>query len=326
MIRLLAAIILSVGCTALAQTQQKACNIPIDVITPNGDVVRGLAAEDFLGQVQRSAVKLKSLTFDDEPRRVLFIVDLSKKLSAESRKGQSELVNDIMAGSNANSSFALLTARGPNREVKFTFDHAEIVSALGEQGGSRGKEQGVLDAVLEGVSWFGEAHPGDAIVVLAADTEGNHKANAKSVAKALEDHHIRLFGLAFGPVSAHNEMVGAQTTTYGGLATTTPQVGEVLYDSGDADFFPLTTNSGGLVLVVMNVDERHTWSMSDPKLVQSIRQKGRLIANVISAFYRADIQAPQLSRPENLKIDVKPSVRQSVPRMFVMYPTKLGPC
>ena len=50
------------------------------------------------------------------------------------------------------------------------------------------------------VDIFGESKPGDAMIVMAYDLEGNHGANAKKVAKALEDHHVRMFGLALGLV------------------------------------------------------------------------------------------------------------------------------
>lgn len=87
------------------------------------------------------------------------------------------------------------------------------------------------------------------------------RANAKMVAKALEDSHIRMFGLALGPVETKSKVTrGTMTsTTSQGPARTEPLVGEFVYNTGDENFFPLTANSGGLVLSVMNADPRRTW-------------------------------------------------------------------
>ena len=76
-----------------------------------------------------------------------------------------------------------------------------------------------MDAILQAVDMFGESKQGDAIIVMAYDLEGNHGANAKKVAKALEDHHVRLFGLALGPVGTKNVATSGQSTTAWGLAT-----------------------------------------------------------------------------------------------------------
>jgi hypothetical protein len=75
----------------------------------------------------------------------------------------------------------------------------------GDSGPDNGKEKEL--GVMAGMEWFGAPQLGDSIVVMAADMEGNHKTNAKLVARALEEKHIRMFGLALGRqfFSAHSE-------------------------------------------------------------------------------------------------------------------------
>src|SRR6478735_1721727 len=63
----------------------KATDIPVGVISVNGSAFRGLAAEDFVGHVQKRPVAVKNVAFDDGPRRVLIVADVNKKLSADSR-------------------------------------------------------------------------------------------------------------------------------------------------------------------------------------------------------------------------------------------------
>ena len=314
----------------LGISQQSACkaaDVPVGVIGVTGDVYRGLAAEDFVGRIQKKPVTVKAVTYDDGPRRVLLVVDVNKKLSVDSRKAEDEMIKTLLTSARAGDTFAIMPARGPGQDVKFTDDHAAIRQALGQPGeGKRGKEQGVLDTVLVGIEWFGQPQPGDAIVVIAADMEGNRKANAKMVAKALQDSHIRMFGLALGPVETKNKVASNFTNTQYGLARSEAVVGEIVYNNGDEHFYPLTTNSGGLVLSVMNADPRRSYSMSDVRLVQSVRQKAHSVSNMISAYYKMQVEPPRSARPEDWSLTINEEIQKHAQPMFVLYPHELGPC
>jgi hypothetical protein len=318
--------------SSIGLAQQPACkasDVPVGVISVSGNVFRGLAAEDFTGRIQKKPVTVKALAYDDGPRRVLIVVDLSKKLSADSRKAEDEMIKILLANARPHDTFAIMPARGPGQDVKFTEDRSAISQALGQPGdGRRGKEPGVLDTVMVGIEWFGTPQPGDAIVVIASELEGNHKANAKMVAKALHDNNIRLFGLALGPVETKNSVAShfMTSTTSQGLAEAQPLVGAIVYETGDEHFFPLTTNSGGLVLSVMNADPRRTYSMADPRLAESVRQKARSVSNMIAAYYRLQIEPPAIARPMDWDLTISEEIQKHSTPMFVLYPHELGPC
>ena len=329
--RILSALGIVVFFSSLVPAQQSACkaDIPVGVIGINGDTFRGLAAEDFVGQIQKKPVAVKSVAFDDGPRRVLIVADVSKKLSADSRKAEDEMIKTLLGSARPGDTFAIMPAHGPGQDVKFTEDRTAIHEALSQPGeGKRGKDPGVLDTVMVGIEWFGQPQPGDSIVVIAADMQGSRKANPKMVAKALHDNHIRLFGLALGPVQTKSTVAGGFTTSASsqGLAQSEPLVGELVYETGDENFFPLTTNSGGLVLSAMNGDGRRTYSMADPKLVQSVRQKAHSVASMISAYYRMQVEPPPLGRPEDWSLTINQEIQKHARPMFVLYPHELGPC
>jgi hypothetical protein len=311
-----------------AQQACKAIEVPVGVISASGETFRGLSAADFAGRASKGSVAVRSIVFDDGPRRVLFVVDTSKKLSANTRKAEIELIDTLTAASRPEDSLALITARGPGGEVKFGENRSGLAQALSQSGSGHGKDWGVLDAVLEGIDWFSEPRPGDAIVVIAADLDGNHKASPKTVAKALGDHHIRMFGLALGLVTTKSTVATrtVTSTVSQGLAQTTPLTGAVMLATGDENFFPLTANSGGLLLSVVNGDPGRSYNMDDPKLRQQVKQKGQAVLNMISSFYRAQIEPPQLSHPEDWTLDVTENIRKHEPAMWVLYPRELGPC
>src|ERR1051325_108087 len=328
--RFLTLLIILLVATSGSGVGQQACKtieLPVGVISVTGDVFRGLAPEDFDAHIQKKPVGLKSLTYDDGPRRILIVVDTNRKLSADTHKAEGIMVETLLAGARPKDTFALLRARGPGREVDFTDDRRAITEAM-SAAGKEGKEPGVLDTVMAGIEHFGVPQSGDAIVVIAADLEGNHKTNAKTVAKALEEHRIRLFGLALGPVMTRNSVAGGSmtSTTSQGLAWTTPLVGDVVYNTGDEHFFPLTVNSGGLVLGAMNGDSRRSYNMGDPRLVQDIQQKARSVSKMIGAFYRMQVEPPPLSHAQDWSQDVTHSIRKHSQQMFVLYPRALGPC
>jgi hypothetical protein len=318
--------------SSFSLAQQAACKtveVPISVISMSGDIFRGLAAEDFIGRVQKKPVAIKALTYDDGPRRVLLVVDTNKKLSSDSRKAEAEMVQVLLASARPEDTFAIMFARGPGVDVKFTADRSVITQALNQSGDAKhGKEPGVLDTVMTAIESFGAAQAGDAIVVIASDLQGNHKTTAKQVARAMEGSHIRMFGLALGPVQTRNSVAGGSmtSTTSQGLAWTTPLVGDVVYNTGDEYFFPLTANSGGLVLGAMNMDSRRNYSIADPRVLQEVRQKARSVSKMISAYYRMQIEPPQLAHPEGWSLEMNEEIRKHSQPMFVLYPRELGPC
>lgn len=310
---------------AIAQNEPcKSIEVPVGIVNGNGESFHGLSSADFSVHVGKNPVELKSMTFDNSARRIILVVDASKKLSAETLKAERFLVKTLVNGARPQDSFAMITARGPQHVVKFGEDKSAFFDALPAEGESRhGKEQGVLDAVMQAITLFGDPKPGDSIVVIAADLGSNRATNARQVARALEQHRIRMFGLAMGLVSTKNMALSGQTTTAWGLAEAQTAVGDFIYETGDTDFYPLTTNSGGLVLSVMNYDPRMTYNMMDPKFTTRMKQQSLVVYNVIAGYYRVEVAT---NRSGDWSFEPQPDVRKAAPNMFFLYPHQLPGC
>lgn len=310
---------------AVAQNELcKSVEVPVGIVNGSGESFHGLSSADFSVRAGKTPVELKSMTFDSGPRRIILVVDTSKKLSAETLKAERSIVETLVNGARPQDSVAMVTGRGPQHIVKFGEEKSAFVEALPAEDESRhGKEQGVLDAVMQAIPLFGDSKPGDSIVVIAADLGGNRGTNARQVASVLEQHHIRMFGLALGLVSTKNMALSGQTTTAWGLAEAQTAVGDVIYETGDTDFYPLTRNSGGLVLSVMNYDPRLTYSMRDPKFQARIKQQSLVIYNVIAGYYRVELATTHTG---DWSFDPQPEVRKAAPNMFLLYPHQLPAC
>jgi hypothetical protein len=317
----------------VAAAQQDACKafeIPVGVINFGGESFRGLVPQDFLAHAQKGPVAIKSVAYDDGPRRILLVVDTSKKLSPNLRKAELELVKTLAASARPEDTLGLLTARGPGATVKFGDPRVNLLDAISQENNSKeGKDRGVLDAVLEGAEWFSPSRPGDAIVVIARDTEGNHKANAKSVAKALADHHVRMFGLALGPIQTRNSTTSTfqTSTTSQGLAIAKPSTGDLLYNTGDEDFYPLTMNSGGLAMLVVDPDSKQfSDKMDDPQVQQRVRLRAQAVANAVDSFYRMVVEPQQSVHGEWWDLELTQGIQRNSPKMWLLFPHSLGPC
>ncbi len=308
--------------------QQGSCTteLPVGIDTASGESYKGISAEDFIAHSSKGKVTIKSLTYDDGPRRVVLVVDGNKKLSPDTRKAQSDLVRTILSAARPEDSFALVVARGADRIVKFGEDKSAYADALPREGDPRsGKALGVLDAVMAGLKLLGEHKPGDTILVIASDLEGNRSANPNTVAKALQEQQTRMFGLALGPVSRSNVTAGGQAMTAWGLATVTPGIGAIHYEPGDENFLPMTVNSGGAVLSAINGDARHDYSMKDARVEQQVKQSAQVVWNMIASFYRVEISRSE-NRTEDWTLQPDENLRKSAPRMVILYPHQLGPC
>jgi hypothetical protein len=145
------------------------------------------------------------------------------------------------------------------------------------------------------------------------------------VAKQLEQHQVRMFGVALGPVSRGNIAAGGQATTAWGLATVTPGIGDFVYQTGDENFLPMTRDSGGAVLSAINGDPQETYRMNDPKMQEHVKHVASVVLNMVTGFYRAAITRSQ-PHPEEWTFEPGESLHKTAPRMVLLYPRQLGPC
>lgn len=314
--------------TGAAAAQGAACKaneFPVGIINVKGEPFRGLNPSSFSAHLGRNHLAVKSMTFDDGPRRIALVVDASKKLNEDTRKAERLLVQTLL-GARKEDSYALVVARGPEHTVKFGEDRKSILEAIPQEPpAGKAQNPGVLDAVAQALQMFGTPEPGDAVVVIAQDLEGNKTTSPRKIAKELHDHHVRMFGLALGPVSAKNIVAGGQTMTPYGLSTSSV-AGELVYDTGDQDYYPLTHDSGGIVLSAINGSLQRTYTMKDAKLQQELAYKSQVVSNMIDSYYRFELDPIKPAKAEDLIVLPSDSLQKEFPQMFLLYPHQIGPC
>jgi hypothetical protein len=310
--------------SAAALAQEAGCpatELGMNVVLPNGKTIEGLKLENLTGQTKHDRVAIDLLTFDTSPRRILMVLDMGRDLKADVRRAQIEIAAYLVTAGRPTDSMALLTARGALKKVRFGESHEAVLSALAELRDRKAApftENGILDAVMEGVGWFQNTAPGDAIIVMASEIEENKSTRYSQAAKALEKKKIRLFSVALGPMMAG--------TFFGPLNAFAPHNEGWAFAANTENLSSLTWNSGGYMLFEDTQDPWKEYKLTDAHLQELLEEAARMYV-AIATFYRVSVHTPSgLKRREGWKLDLKEEIRKKVPHAYVVYPRLLEPC
>jgi hypothetical protein len=171
---------------------------------------------------------------------------------------------------------------------------------------------------LEGITWFENPAPGDAIVLMASEIEKNRSANYAQVASALASKRIRLFSFALGPILAG--------TYFSPVNPFAPHNEGWAFVGDEENLSALSWNSGGYMLFEQTRDLWKEYKLSDAHLQELLDEAARMYT-AIAAFYRVRVRVPPgLKRRESWKLDLTDDIRTRVPYAYVVYPRLLEPC
>lgn len=315
------ALLFASGEAAAQQAGCPATEFGMNVVLPNGKTVQGLTLQNLVARTKHDTVGLDSLTFDTSPRRILLVMDMGRDLAADARRAQLEIASYLVNGGRDADSFGLLTARGPLRKVRFEAGHDAVSTAITELHDKRAgpsTDNGILDAVWEGISWFQNPAQGDAIIVMASQIEKNKSASYAQVANALASKRIRLFSIALGPILAG--------TYFAPLNSFAPHNEGWAFAANQENLSALTWNSGGYMLFEETQDPWKEYKLSDAHLQELLEEAARMYV-AIATFYRVSIRVPSsLKRRESWKLDLTDNIRKKVPHANMVYPRFLEPC
>jgi len=170
----LASLILSQPALAANNPKDASCTIslPANVVVPDGRLIRDLNASQFVAQAKHESPKVLAATEDSGPRRILLIIETGRHVPERVRTAEYSVVADLLSEARPEDSFGLLTARGPEKEVRFGQPRNAILAAVKEletNTDSKGASNGVLDVLMTAAGWFDQPRPGDAILLMSMD-------------------------------------------------------------------------------------------------------------------------------------------------------------
>jgi hypothetical protein len=313
----------------------KACTVdlPVALIDNKGTLLEGLTAQDLTVRQSKQTLAIESIKYDSSPRRVLLLLDTSSRIPLDARKAELAVTKYLLGRARAQDSFALLTARGPLRQVRFEDGKELLLKAVQELAADPRepvKGENILDTMVTGITWFGAPRPGDAILILAdhleelneptqysgrtitgaGPTQGvvtdrgpsfekQSKVKFSAVTKMLGEHQIRIFGLQMGALKA------------------TPVASRL--DLNDENLFGITLASGGYS-VFDPVDSFGSYVLTESRL-QTVQNMVWQLYGSISQFYIVRVQSHSPHSPWKLELakDLRSNTR-------ALYPLQFNPC
>lgn len=295
--------------------QEPRCTLEISAIValPDATLVQGLGSEGFVAREKSGSSKIAAVISDRAPRHILFVVETGRRVPPTVRKVEGEILTEILKRARPEDSFALLTAYGPRREVRFGANNVTLASAIDEIAiGSSGKNEGtgVLDAIFEGINWFQPRSTGDTVLVLTLGIESKHQISFAKVRDGLAKEGIHVFGFQLGPFFGGSYNAYLSTGPFGRLSLTG------WFDPNRENLFTLSRYTGGFVaLENAEGDPQKEYQLTDQRL-QAIRHAAQQEYKAIVEFYKIQIEGS----PKDLEIDLAASVRRELPKAEVIYP------
>lgn len=292
------------------------------MVDHRGNLLSGATAKDFTIQVRKQTLPIESLTYETGPRRILFIADTGRHLPGEVRKMEYALMTHLLTTARTGDTFALLTARGALRQVRFDAGKDAVSKAVQDlsMDAKEGTKAGaMLDTIAEGLSWFGAAKPGDAILLMtdqlvpyesgaqfrgghAFDIRGlneNSKITFKALTQSLAAHQVRAFGVQFSGI-----MHDAYT-----------------YQATDENLLGLCLGSGGYVIVDA-MAPFGGYQLTSAR-IDDLQKKVYQLSGAIAEFYVVQVKPPAGAEKQQWKIELASDLRQNT---FALYPRWFGAC
>ena len=319
----------------LITAQEKTCpvDLPVGLIDNKGTLLEGLSPQDLTIRQNKQSLVIESVKYDSAPRRILLLLDTSARLSVDARKAEVALAQYLLSRARATDSFALLTARGPLRQVHFEEGKESVLQALQEL--SPGpkeaiKGENILDSMVQGITWFGSPRPGDAILIMADHLEESNepiqfvgrtvsgtgpmqgvvtdrgpsfekqsKIKFSAVTRMLAEHQVRVFGLQLGALKA------------------APMASKI--DPNDENLFGISLATGGFA-VFDPVDSFGSYVFTETRLQTLQDMVWRLYAT-IAQFYVVRVESKSSHAPWKLELakDLRSNTR-------ALYPLQFDPC
>lgn len=330
--------LVSVLGTSIAWAQSGSCRVdlPVGIIGADGSLLEGLTTRDLTVYLHKKSLAVESIGSEEGPRRILFILDTSRRLPPEARKAETMLISFILSKARPVDSFALLTARGALRRVRFEEGREALVKTIQELATDPkepAKGHNILDTMMEGIQWFGPPQAGDAIFLMADHLEETNDPNqyqshqlshtgplqgvgtdrgpsfepssqAKfgTVFQALSDHRLRVFGLQLGGIKTNDALFG-------------------VYHANDENLTGITSGTGGYT-VLDPVDPFGAYVLSEAH-TRNLQQKVFQLYGAIAKYYILHVNAPTPLQRETWKMELASDLRKNT---LALYAQHFDPC
>lgn len=303
----------------VGQDQPCGVDVPLNVVMPDAALVRNIPSGGFVARHRGDRLTIQSVSVDTAPRRIVLVAENGKNVTPAARKIEASVLAALVTNARAEDSFAMLTARGPRKELRFGAARDALLASIRELSSRpEGKDQGnsALEAVLEAAGWMQPSQPGDSIILLTMGLAPAGGVGYGKVRRALTAGGIRLFGFQLGRLYAGIYSVGIVPGPAGGVlprATIDPNR-ETVFDLGE--------ETGGFFLEEdTEGDPQREYQLTDQQL-QLLNKYIKQMYKTITEFYLIRLA----SAPKGFSLDLTDALRQQLPKARMIYPRDIPRC
>lgn len=294
--------------------------VPATVMLEDGRRVGGLEPTHFQVSLLDRRVEILHSQLDGTSKRVLFLIDVSKRMNAQGWQITKELLLSIFDHARPEDRFGLLPfvrQEDESATVDFTGDLPSLKRQLTVLEGKLQEEAApashTYDVLEAAVRVFGVPQFGDAVFLFVGGPDEGRLAIPSDVRETLLTNQVRLYGLSLGDVSVSG--------LYGvGRGKQLP------FHSALHPLDELARASGGLLFVE---DTSHPWGSYE--FTQSrLEELKHLALNVYGQIvipYKIEFSSVVGRAPLiRWKLELAANVQSKIPNALVLYPERIRPC
>lgn len=302
-----------------AQNQPCVVDIPLNVVMPDATLVRNVPQDGIIAHRGGDVLTIRSVNADSASRRIVLVVENGRGVNLGARKVEASILGAIVTNARPQDSFALITARGPRKELPFGAPRDLLLSTIEELSSpvkEKDQSKSALEGVLEAAGLFQSSQPGDSIIFLTMGLDALGETEYGRVGKTLSAAGIRLFGFQLGRLYLGIYTLGIAPTSSGGVMPA------ARIDPNRETMFDLADGTGGFFLGENTEgDPQRAYQLTDQRLQLLNKFAGQLYKAIVE-YYRIQLVAS----PKGFAIDLSDSLRQKLPKAHMTYPRKIPPC
>jgi len=305
-----------------AFTQQDNCRqrvIPVSIGTTDSGPLPKLDSSNFEGAVQKKPIRVLSVTMNQEPTRVVLLLDVSGSMHSKA--------SDFATNFSISLAEDLASTMPPDAEIGLAFFNSVLVPVLAptkdrqelkyQLEGLRAHSNSfkgntaLWDAVLGSLNMFDHPHLDDILYVITDGGENASTAKINRVAQTLAEASVRLFSFI---VTNEGETAEDAMRNWGAPQSVVDKTGGT--SAHQWGIFPIKFPEDYHAALFEK-------SGKPTQLGESLAAQFRQI----SSFYRVTIEFPEsIDKPQNWNLELAGFSKSQRNKLVLTYPKMLVPC
>ncbi|HXQ27290.1 MAG TPA: VWA domain-containing protein [Candidatus Acidoferrales bacterium] len=203
--RILALMAMALMSGMAARAQESDCthrSVAVNVVASDGQAVRGIGAGSFVASYRHKDAKIVSVAWDEAPRRVAILVDLSDSTASQTvRTLKFGAADELIAQLPASTAIGLAIFTDKTEQmIPLTTDRTALQQALSDESRVRPKERaGLGTAVADSARTFDTLRSGDVMYVISNPEDSVSRVRWGELKGTLLNVGVRVFALEVLP-------------------------------------------------------------------------------------------------------------------------------